>query len=35
MQEKQVRYKMGFLINDPLNSAKTFWSFFQQALKDN
>ncbi len=26
---------MGFLVNNPLNSAEIFWFCFQQALKDN
>ena len=30
-----VLYQMGFLVNNPLNSAETFWSCFRQALKDN
>ena len=30
-----VLYQMGFLINNPLSSAETFWFCFRQALKDN
>ncbi len=30
-----VLYQIEFLISNPSNSTETFWSYFQQALKDN